>query len=116
MPTPRNVDVFVERLERAGLLVSDPLVEEMWHDDRVRGIATRTAQSRFVRAVGLSRRTLRVIERARHAAGLLRAGARIADVAVAAGYHDQPQLTRSLRHLIGHTPAEVARGGVFLDV
>ena len=38
------------------------------------------------------------------------------DVAVAAGYHDQPQLTRSLRHLIGHTPAEVARGGVFLDV
>lgn len=28
MPTPENVDVFVGRLERAGLLTFDPLVEE----------------------------------------------------------------------------------------
>jgi hypothetical protein len=34
----------------------------------------------------------------------------------AAGYHDQPQLTRSLRALLGYTPGEVARGAMFLDL
>ena len=57
----------------------------------------RTAQSRFLRAVGLSRRKLHVIERARYAARRLRDGAPIADVVADAGYHDQPHLTRSLR-------------------
>lgn len=115
MPTPQNVDVFVDRLARAGLLVVDPLVEELRHGD-VRGIPERTAQGRFLRAVGVSRRTTGVIERARYATRRLRDGASIADVVADAGYHDQPQLTRSLRAMIGHTPAEVSRGGLFLDV
>jgi transcriptional regulator GlxA family with amidase domain len=34
----------------------------------------------------------------------------------ATGYHDQPQLTRSLRELLGYTPSEVARADVFLDL
>lgn len=116
VPTPQNVDVFVDRLERAGLLVVDPLVEQLRHGGAVRGVPERTAQSRFVRAVGLSRRTLQVIERARYAARRLRAGAAIADVVSAAGYYDQPDLTRSLRRLIGHTPGDLARGGMFLDL
>ena len=115
MPTPTNVDVFVDRLARAGLLVVDPLIDELRHGD-VRGLPERTAQSRFVRAVGLSRRKLHVIERARRAARLLRAGATIADVVFDAGYHDQPHLTRSLRALVGYTPGEVARGDMFLDL
>jgi AraC-like DNA-binding protein len=115
MPTPQNVDVFVDRLERAGLLVVDPLIDDLLHDD-TRTMPERTAQSRFARAVGLSRRRLHVIERARRAARLLRAGAAIADVAFDAGYHDQPHLTRSLRELIGYTPAEVAGGDAFLDL
>ena len=114
MPTPQNVDVFVDRLRRAGLLVVDPLVEEMWHCGVSRKVPARTAQSRFARAAGLPLRTLRTIERARDAAGLLRAGVTIGEVVVAAGYHDQPHLTRSLRRLIGHTPGEVARGVGFL--
>ena len=116
MPAPHNVDVFIDRLERADLLVFDPLIEELRYGETVRAMPERTAQSRFVRAVGLSRRKLAVIERGRHAARLLSEGAAIADVVFAAGYHDQPHLTRSLRLLIGHTPAEVARGGVFLDL
>jgi hypothetical protein len=116
MPTAQNLDVFIDRLERAGLLVFDPLVEELRYAGTVRTVPERTAQSRFARAVGLSRRKLQVIERGRHAARLLRAGAAMADVVFGAGYYDQPQLTRSLRQLIGHTPAEVARGGVFLDL
>ena len=114
MPTPQNVDVFVDRLERAGLLVFDPLIEELRHEGAVRTLPERTVQSRFVRAIGLSRRTLQVIERARYAARLLRAGASISDVVSDSGYYDQPHLTRSLRRLVGHTPGEVARGGPFL--
>jgi methylphosphotriester-DNA--protein-cysteine methyltransferase len=116
MPTPQNLDVFIDRLERGGLLVFDPLVEELRYAGAVRVMPERTAQSRFVRAVGLSRRKLQAIERGRHAARLLRGGTAIADVVFGAGYYDQPHLTRSLRQLIGHTPAEVARGGVFLDL
>jgi AraC-like DNA-binding protein len=115
MPTAMNVDVFVERLERAGLLVVDRLIEDLRHG-AVRGMPERTAQSRFVRAVGLPRRKLQVIERARRAAAQLRAGAAIADVVFGAGYHDQPHLTRSLQALVGYTPAEVARGDMFLDL
>jgi hypothetical protein len=114
MPTPHNVDVFLDRLARVGLLVFDPLVEELWRDDGAGAVPERTAQSRMVRAVGLSRRTLQQIERARHAAQLLRAGASIADVITDAGYYDQPHLTRAVRQLIGYTPTELARGGQFL--
>jgi AraC-like DNA-binding protein len=116
MPTPQNLDVFIDRLQRTGLLFFDPLIDELWHGGAVRSVKERTAQSRFVRAVGLPRRKLQVIERARHAARLLRDGAPIADVVFGTGYYDQPHLTRSLQQLIGHTPGEVARGGVFLDL
>jgi AraC-like DNA-binding protein len=116
MPAPQNIDVFIDHLQRAGLLVFDPLVEELAHGGTVGTVAQRTAQSRFVRAVGLSRRKLLLIERARHAARLLRAGAAIADVVCGAGYYDQPHLTRALGQLIGHTPGELACGGMFLDL
>jgi hypothetical protein len=116
MPTPQNLDGFIDRLERAGLLCFDPLIDELRHGGAVRSMPERTAQSRFVRAVGLSHRKLQVIERGRHAARLLRAGAAIADVVFGAGYYDQPHLTRSLRQLIGHTPGELMQGGVFLDL
>jgi AraC-like DNA-binding protein len=115
MPTSENVDVLVERLVRAGLLAFDPLVEELV----LAGDSTvpeRTAQARFVRAVGVPRRTLRLIERARHASRLLRGGGQISEVVSEAGYYDQPHLTRALRRLIGHTPAELVRGGHFLNL
>lgn len=114
MPTAQNIDVLVDRLERAGLVVFDPLVEELGHGETTGDVPERTAQSRFVRAVGLSRRDLRVIERARLAARLLHAGEPIADVVYAAGYYDQPHLTRALRRLIGHTPAALGQSGQFL--
>jgi hypothetical protein len=116
MPTPQNFDVFLDRLERAGLLVFEPRVEDLAYGEGARTVPERTIQSRMVRAVGMSRRTLRKIERARHAARLLRGGAAITDVVTATGYYDQPHLTRALRQLIGHTPAEVARGGQFLNL
>ena len=51
----------------------------------------------------------RQIERARRATTLLKRNVAIVEVAHEAGYFDQAHLTRSMRHLIGQTPANVAR-------
>jgi methylphosphotriester-DNA--protein-cysteine methyltransferase len=50
---------------------------------------------------------VRQIERARYATRLLGEGASIAETVVAAGYFDQPHLSRALKRLIGQTPAEI---------
>jgi methylphosphotriester-DNA--protein-cysteine methyltransferase len=53
--------------------------------------------------------TMRQIERARFATNLLRGGVPIVDTVHEAGFFDQAHLTRSLRHLMGLTPAKIAR-------
>ena len=114
MPTEQNVDVFVDRLVRAGLLVIDPLVDELRHGERPRAMSERTAQIRFLRAVGISRRKFGSIEHARHAAQFLAAGGSIADAVTAGGYYDQPQLTRAMRWATGHTPGALRSVTSFL--
>ena len=114
MPTPQNLDVFLDRLERADLLVFEPHVEGLLYGEAAG--SERTAQSRFVRAVGLSRRKLRLIGRAHDAVRRLLAGVAIGDVVSDVGFYDQSHLTRTLRQLIGHTPADLMRGRPFLDL
>ncbi|WP_152365750.1 helix-turn-helix domain-containing protein [Microlunatus speluncae] len=114
MPTAQNVEVFVHRLVRAGLLIFDPLVDEIRHGERPRGLSERMAQIRFRRAVGLSHRKVVSIEQARHAARLLTAGSSINDVVTAGGYYDQAQLARAMRWATGHTPSELRSGISFL--
>src|SRR3954452_9143090 len=114
MPTEQNIDVFVDRLVRAGLLIFDPLVDEIRHGERPRGLSERTAQIRFRRAVGISRRKLVSIEQAQYAAQLLAAGGSIADVIAVGGYYDQPQLARAMRWASGHTPGELRSGIPFV--
>jgi hypothetical protein len=105
-PTYENADTFVDRLARAGVLVHDPLLNAV-HQGHSPSLSLRAIQYRVLRSTGLSQRTIRQIERARHAAALLKQGVSILDTAYAAGYSDQPHLTRSLKHFIGHTPAEI---------
>ncbi len=114
MPTPDNLDVFVDRLRRAGLLIFDPLVEE----SAARHHAAGTDGADPVRPGGrvCPGASCRRSNGLATAARMLRAGVSIADVVYRAGYHDQPHLTRSLRTVIGHTPGEVSRGSVFLDL
>lgn len=107
-PTWENAETFVARLLRAGLVATDPYVEDV-----VRGAPTRsrrTDQRRVLGATGLTHATIRQIRRARGAVRLLRAGGTPADVAHDAGYCDQAHLTRSLRRLVGQTPGQVAAG------
>lgn len=101
-----NADTFVERLVRNDLLTSDPVVEDALRGD-VSGVSLRSVQRRFLHATGITHSTARQIERARYATLLLRQGSLISDVALRAGYFDQPHLTRSLRGFIGQTPAQI---------
>jgi AraC-like DNA-binding protein len=107
-PTFDNADTFVARLLAKGILVRDRTVEATVRGD-VKAVSVRSAQRRFLRATGITHATYRTIERARYATNLLRDGMSIADVVHLAGYFDQPHLTRSLKYLIGQTPAEIAQ-------
>ena len=103
-----NADTFVARLVREGLLVHEPVVEAVLQN-RPLEMSLRSVQRRFLHATGLTRGTLDQIERARQAVTLLGQGLSIADAVYWAGYADQPHLTRSLKHFIGQTPAQITR-------
>jgi Helix-turn-helix domain len=107
-PNHENVETFVEKLVRNGVLVRDPLVDAVLRG-QPQGLSPRTVRHRFLRATGLTQSRIRQIERAKQAASLLRQGHPISDAVHEVGYFDQPHLTRSLKQWIGHTPARILR-------
>jgi methylphosphotriester-DNA--protein-cysteine methyltransferase len=70
-------------------------------------LSPRSVQRRFVQATGLTQGSIRTINRARRATLLLQQGFSILDTVEQAGYSDQAHLTRSLKQLIGKTPAQI---------
>jgi hypothetical protein len=108
-PDFENADTFVNRLVRKGLIVRDCYVDSALRSEPGR-TPVRSAQRHFLRAVGITHRTIRQIERARYATTLLKQGVSILDTVYEAGYFDQAHLTRSVKTLIGQTPAEIGRG------
>jgi len=107
-PDFENADTFIARLVREGLLVHDPVVDAVLQDQEP-NLSVRQVRRRFLTATGLTHGYIRQIERARQALSLLEQGLPILDVIFEAGYYDQPHLTRSLKHLMGQTPAQIAR-------
>jgi AraC-like DNA-binding protein len=105
-PDYENADTFVDRLVREGLLVREPVVDAVLQG-QLNDMSARSVQRRFVHATGLTRRAIQQIERARTAMTLLQRGVSILDTVHEAGYYDQPHLTRSLKRLLGQTPAEI---------
>ncbi|GIK43737.1 MAG: hypothetical protein BroJett011_75700 [Chloroflexota bacterium] len=103
-----NADTFVTRLVRKELLAQEPVVEAVLQN-RPLEMSLRSVQRRFLQATGLTRGTFDQIERARQVVSLLGQGLSIADAVYHAGYADQPHLTRSLKHFIGQTPAQILR-------
>jgi hypothetical protein len=108
LPNYDNAEAFVDRLVRDDLLVREPAVGTALRG-RPEDLSLRSVQRRFLRTAGLTHSAARQIERARYAAHLLKRGVSILDTVHGAGYFDQPHMTRSMRHLIGRTPAEVGR-------
>jgi AraC-like DNA-binding protein len=107
-PEYENADTFVERLMREGLLAHEPVVDAAL-EGHMSDLSLRSVQRRFLRATGLTYGMVRQIERARQAMALLERGVSILDTVDQAGYSDQPHLTRSLKRLIGQTPAQILR-------
>lgn len=105
-PTFENAELFVQKLVRNGLLVSDSYVRAVIRGETPR-LSQRTTQRRFLHATGMTPATIRQIERARRATLLLREGASIAATAYDVGYFDQAHMTRSLKRFVGQTPAQV---------
>jgi AraC-like DNA-binding protein len=107
-PDYDNVETFINRLARAEVLVSDPLVTAALQD-QLPEVSLRTVRHRFLRATGLTQSHIRQFERAQQAAELLKRGGSILGTVYVTGYFDQPHLTRSLKQFIGYTPAQIIR-------
>src|SRR5262249_30750084 len=104
-----NADTFVDRLVRKGLLVRDPAVAAAVENE-ADSSPGRTTHRHFLRAAGVSHRSVRQIERARYATTLLREGVSILDTVFESGYFDQAHLTRSLKRFVGQTPVQIQQG------
>lgn len=106
LPTYENMDTFIAKLVREGLLVREPVVEAALRH-QVTDLSPRSVQRRFLHATGLTQGTVSQIERARQAAALLCQGVSILDTVDLVGYADQPHLTRALKRFIGQSPAQL---------
>ena len=107
IPDCENVETFIARLARAGILARDPVVAAALEGDEP-AWSPRAQREHFVRATGLTRGHIRQVERAQRARALLEGGASITETVYQAGYYDQPHLTRALRRWTGRTPAQLA--------
>jgi hypothetical protein len=107
-PDYENVDTFIDRLVRNDVLVRDSVVNAVLQN-HPQEMASRTVRHRFLQATGLTQSYIRQVERAKRAEELLWQGKSILDTVHEAGYFDQPHLTRSMKQLIGQTPAQIVR-------
>ena len=105
-PDYDNAESLVNRFARSGILARDPIVVDTLLR-RPEEPSLRSVQRHFLRCTGITYASIRQIERARYATRLLRDGVSILDVVSCAGYFDQAHLTRSLKKLIGETPARI---------
>lgn len=108
IPTFENMDVFVERLVRKGMIAHEPVVSATVQGQSA-NLSLRAVQYRFLHATGLTYNTVRQIERAHQAVALLEQGTSILDTVYEAGYFDQAHLTRSLKRFMGQTPTQLLR-------
>ena len=108
IPSYDNAEDFVTRLATTGVITRDAVIEDAVIGDVPR-MSQRSVQRHVLRATGMTLSGVQKIERARHAAALLAQGRSVLDVTYAAGYADQAHLTRSVKQLIGMTPARLLR-------
>jgi Helix-turn-helix domain len=108
IPSFDNAEDFVMRLATAGVIARSHATDAVAEGD-VAWMSQRSSQRHFRRVTGMTLGGYEQIQRARRAAALLSGGASILDATFAAGYFDQAHLTRSVKQLIGITPARLLR-------
>ncbi|MBR0843895.1 helix-turn-helix domain-containing protein [Bradyrhizobium liaoningense] len=108
IPSYDDAELLVARLARAGVIARSDATDAAVEGD-VDWMSQRSVQRHFRRVTGMTFSSYQQIQRARHAAALLVSGSSVLDATSGAGYFDQAHLTRSVRQLIGMTPARLAR-------
>jgi hypothetical protein len=108
VPTFDSVDGFVEKLLRTSIVENNTLVASVVSGHPM-AMSERTMQRHFLKTTGLTYKAFTQIERAQQALALLQQGRPAADVAFALGYADQPHMIRSLKVIMGQTPAQIAQ-------
>lgn len=105
-PSFDNVETFIERLARAGLLRRDIVVEDKLAD-RSRQLSARTIQRHFLASTGMTVNHVQQIRRAEHARSLLTAEHTLASIAFEVGYSNPGHMTNSFKYFFGHTPRDL---------
>jgi AraC-like DNA-binding protein len=109
VPTYDGMETLVEAMAGQGVLAGPPeLARALAGEDA--GYSERQLQRRFSAEVGLGRKQVEQLQRARRAYALLQQGRSLAEAAHEAGYADQAHLTRSFRLIAGRTPASILAG------
>jgi len=108
IPGYDNAEDFVVRLAAAGVIARDHAVDAAAVGD-AEWMSRRSVQRHVLRTTGLTLGQHQQISRARHAAALLIEGRPILDASYEAGYFDQAHMTRSVKQLVGLTPAKLVR-------
>lgn len=108
IPTYDNAEEFVARLVHSGVIARNHVADAAVERD-VSWMSRRSVQRHFRRVTGMTFARYQQIQRARHPAALLASGSSVLDATFGAGYFDQAHLTRSVKLLIGMTPARLAR-------
>lgn len=101
-PAYDDVEMLVGRLVRGGVLVRDPLVDDVLGGGAPR-VGARTRERRVRAATGLNRRVIHGIERARAAAVLLSEGRTPLDVVGLLDFHDHPHLAHAMTRFVGRS-------------
>ncbi len=107
-PDFENAETFVARLMKGGVIARDSAVEAALQGEH-QALSLRSVQRHFLQATGMTHNRFRQIERARYATNLLKQGVSILDTVYEVGFFDQAHLTRTLKRLIGQTPAKIIR-------
>lgn len=107
------LDAFDSRKHRQGALLADRLNAPLRPSELARdlGVSIRTLERRFATDVGFPPATLRAIVRFRRALELIdaRPESRLVDIALEAGYSDEPHLCREFRRFADTTAASYRR-------
>lgn len=110
LPNFENVEVFIEKLLRMGILSQDKEVASAL-DGNPQATSLRTLQRHFFFTTGVTQRSLQQIARAQQAVSLIQQGRPLHWAAAEAGYFDQAQMTRFLKQIMGQTPGEIRSKG-----
>lgn len=106
IPAYSELEKFAQQLYEDGIIIADRHIDLALQGNSA-GFSERSRQRRFKNVTGLTKKQIEQLQRARHAFYLLQAGSDLSQAAVAAGYADQPHMTRSLKLLRGETPAQI---------